>query len=73
MNGLKIQFGYQDTSIFNKTLELDYNITTLTQSKELANNDLTFTKHTDTALSELASNMDNFKSKLVQGANDIHS
>ena len=73
MNGLKIQFGYQDTSIFNKTLELDYNITTLTQSKELANNALTFTKHTDTALSELASSMDNFKSKLVQGANDIHS
>ena len=73
MNGLKIQYGYQDSSIFNKTLELDYNLTTLTQSKELANNALTFTRHTDTALSELVKNMDNFKSKLVQGANDIHS
>lgn len=73
MNGLKIQYGYQDTSIFNKTLELDYNLTTLTQSKELANNALTFTRHTDTALSELVKNMDTFKSKLVQGANDIHN
>lgn len=73
MNGLKIQYGYQDTSIFNKTLSLDFNINTLTQSKELANNAFTFTKHTDTALSELAKSMDNFKTKLIQGANDIHS
>lgn len=73
MNGLKIQYGYQNSSIFNKTLSLDFNINTLTQSKELANNALTFTKHTDTALSELAKSMDNFKTKLVQGANDIHN
>ena len=73
MNGLKIQYGYQDTTIFNKTLALDFNINTLTQSKELATNALTFTKHTDTALSELTKSMDNFKTKLVQGANDIHS
>ena len=73
MNGLKIQYGYQNSTIFNKTLALDFNINTLTQSKELATNALTFTKHTDTALSELTKSMDNFKTKLVQGANDIHS
>ncbi|MDD6056178.1 MAG: flagellar hook-associated protein FlgL [Helicobacteraceae bacterium] len=73
MNGLKIQYGYQDSSVFNKTLALDFNVTTLTQSKEIASNALTFTRHTDTALSELSKSMDNFKTKLVQGANDIHS
>ncbi|TLD87807.1 flagellar hook-associated protein FlgL [Helicobacter sp. MIT 05-5294] len=73
MNGLKIQYGYQGTSIFNKTLALDYNITTLNQSHALATNAYTYTRHTDTALSDLTKNMDQFKTKLVQGANDIHS
>ena len=73
MNGLKIQYGYQGTSIFNKTLALDYNLTTLNQSHALATNALTYTKHTDTALSDLTKNMDQFKTKLVQGANNIHS
>lgn len=73
MNGLKIQYGYQGTSIFNKTLGLDYNLTTLSQSHALATNALTYTKHTDTALSDLTKNMDQFKTKLVQGANNIHS
>ncbi|MCH5322321.1 MAG: flagellar hook-associated protein FlgL [Helicobacter sp.] len=73
MSGLKIQYGYQGTTIFNKTLALDYNTTTLTQSKELATNAETFTRHTDTALSELVKSMTDFKTKLIQGANDIHS
>lgn len=73
MNGLKIQYGYQDASAFNKTLSLDFNINTLTQSKAIANNALTFTNNTDTALKELTTSMNNFKTKLVQGANDIHS
>lgn len=73
MSGLQIQMGYQGSSIFSKTLSLDYNLTTLRQTKDIANNALTFTNHTDTALQELTKSMDNFKSKLVQGANDIHS
>ena len=71
MSGLKIQFGYQSPSIFNKTLALDFNINTLIQSKEIAKNALTFTKHT--ALNELSKTMDSFKTKLIQGANDMHS
>lgn len=73
MNGLKIQYGYQDSSVFNKTLALDFNVTTLTQSKELATNAQHFTRNTDTALSNLTTNMDNFKVKLTHGANDIHN
>lgn len=73
MNGLKIQYGYQDPTIFNKTLSLDFNIKTLEQSKEVANYASSFTKNTDAALKELSESMTNFKSKLVQGANDIHS
>lgn len=72
-SGLKIQSGYQDTSTFNKTLSLDYDITTLEQSKSVANNALTYTKNTDTALKDLVANMTNFKAKLIQGGNDIHS
>lgn len=73
MNGLKIQYGYQDPTIFNKTLALDFNISTLEQSKEVANYASSFTSNTDAALKELSESMTNFKSKLVQGANDIHS
>ena len=73
MSGLKIQMGYQGSSIFSTTLNLDYNLTTLRQTKDIANNALTFTNHTDTAMQELTKSMDNFKNKLVQGANDIHS
>ncbi|AWI33441.1 flagellar hook-associated protein FlgL [Helicobacter apodemus] len=72
-SGLKIQSGYQDTTIFNKTLSLDYDITTLEQSKSVANNALTYTNNTDTALKDLVANMTNFKTKLIQGGNDIHS
>lgn len=73
MSGQKIQFGYQGTSIFNKALALDYNLATLNQSHALATNALTYTKHTDTALSDLTKNMDQFKTKLIQGANAGHS
>lgn len=73
MNGLKIQFGYQNTSIYNKTLALDYNITTLYQSKEIALDAKTFSLHTDTALNELTKSMDNFKNKMIQGTTQHHS
>ncbi|MDE5591453.1 MAG: flagellar hook-associated protein FlgL, partial [Helicobacter sp.] len=72
-SGLKIQYGYQDSSIFNKTLSLDYNILTLTQSKDIANNALSYSNNTDNAIKQLVSSMTNFKTKLIQGGNDIHS
>lgn len=72
-SGQKIQYGYQDSIIFDKTLNLDYNITTLAQNKTVAQNAQTWTQHTDTALSDISKNMDTFKQKLIHAANDIHS
>ncbi|MDE5603508.1 MAG: flagellar biosynthesis protein FlgL, partial [Helicobacter sp.] len=72
-SGLKIQYGYQNTSAFNKTLALDYDITTLEQTKSIAENALSYNRNTDTALKDLVENMTNFKTKLIQGGNDIHS
>lgn len=72
-SGQKIQYGYQDSIIFDKTLNLDYNITTLAQNKTVAQNAQTWTLHTDTALKDISKNMDTFKQKLIHAANDIHS
>lgn len=73
LNGYKIQFGYQGSTTYNKTLGLDFNVTTLNQVLSVSQSAYTYTKNTDSAISSLVSTMDTFKSKLVQGANDIHS
>ncbi|PAF41870.1 flagellar hook-associated protein FlgL [Helicobacter sp. 11S03491-1] len=72
-SGLKIQYGYQDSSINNQNLKLEYEKTTLDQGIDIAKNSHTSTLNTDKALSELSQTMVEFKTKLLQAANDIHS
>lgn len=72
-SGLKIQYGYQDSSVFNQNLKLDYEELGLSQGIDNANTAYTRTLNTDKALSELSQTMVQFKTKLIQAANDIHS
>lgn len=72
-SGLKIQQGYQDASVFNRDLRLDYDITTLAQSIDVASTAQTHTLNTDKTLGEMSQAMVDFKTKLLQAANNVHS
>ena len=72
-SGLKIQQGYQDASVYNKDLKLDYDVTTLSQSIDVAKTAETRTLNTDKTLGDMSQAMVDFKTKLLQAANEVHS
>ena len=72
-SGLKIQYGYQDSSVFNQNLKLEYEKINLDQWNDVSNDAYTATLNTDKALSELSQTAEQFNTKLIQAANDIHS
>lgn len=72
-SGLKIKYGYENSSIFNQNLKLEYDVYGLNQSIDIANDANTNTLHTDKSLSEISKALDDFKTKLIQAGNDIHS
>lgn len=72
-SGLKIQYGYQDASVYNQNLRFENEINTLAQGIDVAEHAQTATLNTDKTLSDLSETMVQFKTKLIQAANDIHS
>ena len=72
-SGLKIKYGYEDSSLFNQNLKMEYDIHSLNQFIDIANDANTHTLHTDKSLSEISKTLDDFKVKLIHAANDIHS
>ncbi|GAA9349810.1 flagellar hook-associated protein FlgL [Helicobacter pylori] len=72
-SGLKIRYGYQNSSINNQNLKFQYEENTLDQGIDVAQNAYTSTLNTDKALQEFSKTMETFKTKLIQSANDMHS
>ncbi|WP_104753474.1 flagellar hook-associated protein FlgL [Helicobacter salomonis] len=72
-SGLKIQYGYQDSNVNNQNLKYGFEENTLDQGIDVAKNAHTATLNADKALSELSSTMEQFKTKLIQAASDVHS
>ena len=72
-SGLKIQNSFEDSSVYNDGMRLDYEVTTLEQVQTATSKAQHFSKNTDKALGEFKQQLENFKTKLVQGANEIHS
>lgn len=72
-SGQKIKYGYEDSSIFNQNLKLEYDIHKLDQSIDLSNDANTHTLHNDKAMSDISKSLDDFKVKLIHAANDVHS
>ena len=72
-SGLKIKYGYEDSSIFNQNLKLEYDVHKLNQSIDISNDANTNTRHNDKAMSDISKSLDDFKVKLIQASNDIHS
>ncbi len=72
-SGLKLKYGYEDSSLFNQNLKMEYDIHSLNQSIDIANEANTHTLHNDKSLTEISKTLDEFKVKLLHAANDIHS
>lgn len=72
-SGLKIQNSFEDSSVYNDGMRLDYEVATLEQVQTATSKAQHFSKNTDKALSEFKQQLERFKTKLVQGANEIHS
>ena len=72
-SGLKIQYGYQDASAYNQNLKFENEVNTLAQGIDVAKHAQTATLNTDKTLNDLSQTMVQFKTKLIQAANDIHS
>ncbi len=71
--GLKIQNSFEDSSVYNDGMRLDYEVATLEQVQTATSKAQHFSKNTDKALGEFKQQLETFKTKLVQGANEIHS
>lgn len=72
-SGKEIQYGWQNASVSNQNLKLEYDETTLTQGIEVSKTAETNTLNTDRALQEISMAMVQFKTKLLHGANDLHT
>ncbi|MCR4941239.1 MAG: flagellin biosynthesis protein FlgL [Campylobacter sp.] len=72
-SGQKISNSYEDASVYNDGLRLDYEISTLKQVSEVTSKAQNFSKNSDNALEEFSKQLENFKVKLVQAASDVHS
>lgn len=72
-SGTKIQYGYEDTSLYIDTLRLDDEKAVLEQVSDTTSKAQTFSDNTDVALNQLKSSLEEFKTKLLQAANGVHS
>ncbi|WP_169778651.1 flagellin [Campylobacter curvus] len=72
-SGLKIQNPYENASVYNDAMRLDYEAETLSQVVEATSKSVNFSKNTDKSLQEFEKQLENFKTKVVQAASDVHS
>lgn len=72
-SGQKIQYAHEDPNIFIDTLRLDDEITTLTQTKNSAQNAYKISTQTDTTIGSIVKTMETMKVKLINAANASQS
>ncbi|MFL1707350.1 flagellin [Campylobacter sp. MOP7] len=72
-SGLKIQNSFEDSSIYNDGMRLDYEVATLEQIKDATSKASSFSLNTDKSLKDFKEKLELFKSKLVQAGNQHHS
>jgi len=68
-SGLKIKYGYEDTSVFTDTLRLDYEEHSLTQIVNVATDAQNFANNTDSVMFQFTDSLTRFKTLLIQAAN----
>ncbi|WP_170000103.1 flagellar hook-associated protein FlgL [Campylobacter sp. RM9328] len=72
-NGIKINQAYDDASLYNDGMRLDYEVETFSQVIEATSKSVNFAKNTDKSLQEFEKQLENFKTKMIQAASDVHS
>ncbi|MDR3162956.1 MAG: hypothetical protein LBT81_03770 [Helicobacteraceae bacterium] len=72
-SGLRIHYGYEESTIYQDALRLISERSELTQVSDNVQKAKTFSDNTDVAISSMIQTLDTFKVKLVQAANDVHS
>ncbi|QCD52664.1 flagellin N-terminal helical domain-containing protein [Campylobacter sp. RM16192] len=72
-SGLKIQNSFENSSIYNDGMRLDYEVATLNQVQDATSKAGSFSLNTDKALKEFKEKLELFKTKLVQAGNEHHS
>ncbi|GHV08662.1 hypothetical protein AGMMS50229_17430 [Campylobacterota bacterium] len=73
VTGLKINFGYEDSTIYQDALRLINEKATLAQVSDNVQKAKTYSDNTDVAIASMKERLETFKVKLVQAANDVHS
>ena len=68
-SGVKIKYGYEDTSVFADTLRLDYEEHSLNQVVNVATDAQNFANNTDSVMFQFTDALTRFKTLLVQAAN----
>ena len=72
-SGMKIQNSFEDSGIFVDTMRLNYEVATLEQAKESSAKAQTYANNTDKVLNEFTDALSQFKTKLIQSANESNS
>ncbi|MDY6056774.1 MAG: hypothetical protein SPI60_03085, partial [Campylobacter lanienae] len=71
-SGLKIQHSYEGSAIYVDAARLEYEGNLLKQVETTTLKATEFSKNSDQALNDFVSKLTEFKTKLIQAANDIH-
>ena len=72
-SGLKIQNSYEDTGIYVDTMRLNSQLSSLEQASESSSKASSFATNTDSTLSDITEQLENFKTLLTQAANESNS
>lgn len=72
-SGKQIQYGHENANIYVDALRLDSEKATLEQVSDTTKKASTFSSNTDVAINQLKGSLEEFKVKLLQAANGVHS
>jgi flagellar hook-associated protein 3 FlgL len=72
-SGKKIQYGHEDANVYVDSLRLDSEKATLLQVTDTTQKATTFSNNTDVAINQLKGSLEQFKIKLLQASNGVHS
>lgn len=72
-SGKKISKGFEDASLFKKTIDLDSDIQFNSRLKESAEHAKAVAQYTDSTLGQMVDTLDTFKSKLLAYGGRVHS
>ncbi len=71
--GKKIEYMYDDPTVYTEYIKLDSEINSFDQIKKSADFALNFSRETDTTMNDMVTTLTSFKTKLLNAANDTNN